>query len=314
MIKYRDLYFRFVVIFFVGLLSGCGGNESDIQTPSILNTSQQEKQAPSTPETRPADEMTMIYIPSGEFKMGSTEAEIEEAISLCQQHYSPCNHWYYKRESPQHLVSLDDFWIDQTEITNAQYQLCVNAGSCVEPSTCKKGESTFNDLNKADHPVVCVNWEEAQNYCQWADARLPTEAEWEYAFRGEGNLIYPWGNSFDGSKLNYCDVNCDQSHADNAFDDGYQLTAPIGSYPAGESWAGLQNMSGNVSEWVSDWFGEYSADALSNPAGSASGSEKMVKGCSWFFSPAYCRGAARPSIPPDTRFDYLGFRCALPTN
>ena len=261
--------------------------------------------------TRPNDEAAMLYIPAGTFQMGSTEAEITDAIDLCQQHYNICNRWYYERESPQHPVPLDGFWIDRTEITNAQYRQCVETGICTEPSTCKKGQATYTDADKNDHPVVCVNWEEAQTYCQWTGARLPTEAEWEYAFRGGTGSIYPWGDEFDGSRLNYCDANCSESHADNPFDDGYPQTAPAGTYPQGASWSGVLDMGGNVSEWVSDWFGDYSPGAESNPDGPPTGSEKMVKGCSWFFHPTYCRGAARASVDPGTRLDYLGFRCVV---
>ena len=262
--------------------------------------------------TRSKDSMTMVYIPGGDFLMGSTKSEIDAAIALCNQHYNICNRWYYEREGPLHPVSLVAYWIDQTEVSNAQYRLCVESGDCAAPIACKKGEPTFDDPEKADHPVVCVDWEEAQTYCQWIGGRLPTEAEWEYAFRGADGSIYPWGDEFSGSRLNYCDANCSQSHADDRFDDGYSLTAPVGSYPSGVSWSGAYNMSGNVSEWVADWFGDYSPDAVSNPLGPESGSEKMLKACSWFSNPAYCRGALRPSVDPGTRFDYLGFRCAMP--
>jgi formylglycine-generating enzyme required for sulfatase activity len=254
--------------------------------------------------------MTMVNVPGGTFQMGSTETEIEEAIKLCQEHYSICNRWYYERESPLHSVSIDGYWIDQTEVSNAQYRLCVDAGHCAEPLTCRKGEPTFNDLDKTNHPVVCVNWAEAQDYCQWVGARLPSEGEWEYAYRGERRSIFTWGNEFDGSKLNYCDKNCGQTHSDDRFDDGFSHTAPVGSYPTGIGWSGVYNLSGNVSEWVADWFGAYTEGRLSNPLGPSTGNEKMVKGCSWFFHPTYCRGATRASVDPDTRFDYLGFRCA----
>ena len=89
------------------------------------------------------DEMRMVFVPGGIFQMGITETEIEDAIDLCQQHYPICNRWYYERESPAHSVTLDNFWIDQTEISNAQYRLCVDAGICNEPTICKKGEPTF---------------------------------------------------------------------------------------------------------------------------------------------------------------------------
>ena len=252
----------------------------------------------------------MVSIPGGTFLMGSSESEIEAAIALCNEHYNICNRWYYLRESPQHLVSLEDFWLDQTEITNALYRKCIAAGECNEPLMCKKGEPTYPDAAKAEHPVVCVSWEDAQDYCRWSGARLPTEAEWEYAFRGEQGNIFPWGDTFDGGRLNYCDVNCDASHKDSRYDDNYDQTAPTTSHPADISWSGASGLGGNVSEWVADWMGSYGAGAVENPAGPPTGSEKIVRGCSWFFHPAYCRGAARASITPDTRFDYVGFRCA----
>ncbi|MFC1997292.1 formylglycine-generating enzyme family protein [Chloroflexota bacterium] len=315
------IYHRFhilVICFgYVWLLGGCGGAEPNPSTPIIQNFQKSEIQAtPSIKgqmddfQIRPLDGMRMNHIPGGRFQMGSSEAEIEDAIGLCRQYYHICNRWYYERESPLHSVTLDSFWIDRTEISNAQYRLCVEAGICSEPSTCKKGEPTYDDIDRANHPVVCVNWEDAQNYCQWVGTRLPTEAEWEYAFRGEDRSIYPWASDFDGTMLNYCDQNCDQSHADQRFDDGYPQTAPTGSYPSGVTWSGIFNMSGNVSEWVSDWLGEYAVEPVINPTGPTTGTEKMIKGGSWFFHPTYCRGAVRPSIDPDTRFDYLGFRCA----
>jgi formylglycine-generating enzyme required for sulfatase activity len=254
--------------------------------------------------------MGMVYVPAGEFQMGSTEAQIAAAIALCRQHYSPCNNWYYEREGPAHAVSMAGFWIDQAEVTNVQYRRCVEGGVCSEPLACTKGDPTYADPEKADHPVVCVRWDDAQAYCGWAGARLPTEAEWEYAFRGEQGSIYPWGDSFDGSRLNYCDSSCAEPHADDEYEDGYPCTAPVGAFPQDVSWSGATGMSGNVSEWVADWFGAYSTGALSSPTGPESGDEKMLKGCSWFSPPAYCRGSARPSVVPGARYDYLGFRCA----
>ena len=321
MMIYRKFSTFIPFICFVCVLVGCGGTQSHQITPTTHRFQQAETQVTPTPEEhldefrmRPKDGMREIYIPEGKFQMGSGEVEIEDAIELCQQHYHICNRWYYERESPLHSVSLDGFWIDQSEISNAQYRLCVDAGICPEPTTCKKGEPSFDDPEKANHPVVCVNWEEAQSYCEWVGARLPTEAEWEYAFRGEERSIYSWGDEFDGTRLNYCDRNCGQSHQDEGIDDGYPKTAPVESYPSGVSWSGLYNMSGNVSEWVVDWLGDYSTEALSNPLGPSTGTEKIIKGCSWFFHPTYCRGAARHSVDPDTRIDFLGFRCAVPVN
>jgi len=261
-------------------------------------------------QIRQLDQMRMVFVPSGTFQMGSTETEVMDALAFCRQHYSFCNNWFYMHEYPQHTVTLDNFWIDQTEVSNAQYRLCVEAGICTEPTRCKRGEPIYGDAEKTDHPVVCVSWDDAKIYCEWAGARLPSEAEWEYAFRGEQNLIYPWGNTFDGTKLNYCDVNCELSHADDQYDDHYDKTAPIGSFPEDVSWCGALDLSGNVSEWVADWSGSYVSKSDLNPTGPLSGTEKILRGCNWNSQPAYCRGATRPFVSPDTRFDYLGFRCA----
>jgi formylglycine-generating enzyme required for sulfatase activity len=276
----------------------------------MVDKTGEDIQPPAETQIRPLDQMAMVFVPGGTFQMGSTETEVMDAIDFCRQHYSPCNNWFYMREHPQHAVTLEDFWIDRTEISNAQYRQCVEAGICAEPATCKKGDLTHLDAEKTDHPVVCVSWDDAQAYCEWAGARLPNEAEWEYAFRGEQNLIYPWGDTFDGTKLNYCDVNCEQSHADNRYDDHYVKTAPVGSHPEDVSWCGALDLSGNVSEWVADWSGDYVSELELNPTGPASGTEKILRGCSWYAQPAYCRSAARPFVAPDTRFDYLGFRCA----
>ena len=282
--KKRELFFLIVLICLGCVIPSCGIAEPKSASPLPANTQQERKATPTFQENqedlriRLADEMKLVFVPGGDFLMGSAETAIEEAIELCKTHYSPCNRWYFEREGPQHPVSLDDYWLDQTEVSNDQYRLCVDAGICAKPTTCNKGELTFDDPQKNDHPVVCVDWDNAQTYCQWAGGRLPSEAEWEYAFRGPNGLIFPWGDVFDGSKLNYCDANCSQAYADDRFDDGYSLTAPVGSYPFGISWSGAFNMGGNVSEWVADWFGDFSPDAVSNPSGPESGSEKMLRG------------------------------------
>ena len=318
-----------IVLFF--LVIGCAPTESGLLPPSPSVTHSPPTMTvtspPPTPTSLlPADipSMTptthdrgiasadpgMLLISGGSFPMGSTDADIAAALSLCQEHYDICNRWFYERESPQHTVTLDDFWLDQTEVTNAQYRRCVEDGACLAPAACTKGDPTFADPARAGDPVVCVSWEEAQTFCEWRDARLPTEAEWEYAFRGEDGSIYPWGSAFDGTRLNYCDINCGQPHADERFNDGFSLSAPVGSFATGVSPSGILDLAGNVSEWEADWYGDFSPGAEVDPQGPANGTEKLLKGCSWFSHPAYCRGALRASVDPDTRFDYLGFRCA----
>jgi formylglycine-generating enzyme required for sulfatase activity len=242
--------------------------------------------------TRPVDKMVMVYVPAGEFEMGSTEGR--------------------DNEQPVHAVALDGFWIDQAEVTNAQYRRCVEAGACQAPMTCDWGEPTYEDLSKADYPVVCVDWYGAQTYCEWAGARLPTEAEWEYAARGPEGFIYPWGDEFDCSLGNFDDETQVDDHVNPGGEgcDGYVKTAPVESFPGGASWCDALDMAGNVWEWVADWYRDYPSGRQVNPMGPSSGSVRVQRGGSWY-NPLDCmRGAYRDVSPPDVTSDNWGFRCA----
>jgi iron(II)-dependent oxidoreductase len=135
--------------------------------------------------TRPADGMVMLYVPGGDFDMGSTAGDDDE--------------------QPVHTVTLDGFWVDRNEVTNAQYEQCVADGVC-NSLVCSKLDT--NNLDKSDTengniPAICVNWYQAETYCSWVGARLPTEAEWEYAARGPMSWVFPWGNEFDGRGAGY---------------------------------------------------------------------------------------------------------------
>ena len=239
------------------------------------------------------DGSVMVYVPAGEFIMGSPDGEGDSD------------------EHPQHTVYLDAFWIDRTEVTNEQYRGCVEAGTCPAPTTCDWGEPTYSDSSKADHPVVCVSWEDAKAYCEWAGKRLPTEAEWEKASRGTDGRKYPWGDGFDGSRLNFCDANCEFYHKDSDADDGYQRTAPVGSYVEGASPYGALDMAGNVWEWCQDWYDEDYYDSLPqrNPPGPDLGEYRVVRGGSWYGIEWDVRSACRLGFAPAFRNDFVCFRC-----
>ena len=266
--------------------------------------------------TRPFDEMVMIYIPEGEFEMGSTDAELDAAFELCYEFNRSCEREWCENEQPVHTVGLDTFWIDRTEVTNAQYKRCVDAGACQDPGFLSL---EFKDPAKADHPKVSVNWHDAQAYCEWAGGRLPTEAEWEYTARGPEGRVFPWGDEFDGTRLNYCDVNCanlsgDHAAPDRAVDDGYVDTAPVGSYPDGGSWCGALDLAGNVDEWTADWWSPdyYESSPSRNPTGPTSGEGRVVRGGSFLAHAAVIRGALRfrQGFTPSATFAESGFRCA----
>lgn len=240
---------------------------------------------------RAVDGSLMLFIPAGDFLMGSVKSDTQAN----------------QDEKPQHLVYLDDFWIDEVEVSNEAYRQCVEAGSCTLPQI---RSGIFSD---GDLPVVGVNWEQAATYCRWAGTRLPTEAEWEKAARGVDGRIYPWGDQFDGSLLNYCDANCVADWRDFGSDDGFRYTAPVGSYPVGASPYGVLDMSGNVWEWTADWYSvdAYADSIYKNPIGPEDGLQKVIRGGSWYYPSQSVRIARRHKDVAASAYDNIGFRCAL---
>ncbi len=219
------------------------------------------------------DGMTLVYVPEGEFEMGSEDGESDER--------------------PVHTIYLDAFWIDQTEVTNAQYNACVQSGACEQPY--------IDDSNYDDHPVVYVGWYDAQDYCEWAGRRLPTEAEWEKAARGTDSRTYPWGETISCSQANY--GGCGD----------FPQTSPVGYYgEKGASPYGVYDMAGNVWEWTADWYGNnyYQGSPSSNPTGPDSGSSRVLRGGFWGSNKWKARSAFRNFYNPDFSNNFNGFRCA----
>lgn len=249
---------------------------------------------PATPTPRPeADPYAgMALIPAGEFTMGS------DTISEAQ---------------PIHLVYLNAFYIDKYEVTNAQYGQCVVAGVCQppEPVSSSTRDSYYGESQYGNYPVIAVSWHDARTYCQWAGKRLPTEAEWEKAARGTDGRIYSWGDDWDGRRLNYCDANCSRDWRDEAFDDGYADTAPVGQYsPQGDSPYGVADMLGNVFEWTSSLYWGYPYDPNDGREDLEADGDRAARGGSWAHSQELARCAYRGFGPPEEITDCNGFRCA----
>ena len=252
-----------------GLVVRTSGEPTKITTPSPTP-------GMGSTSISPVDGMSMVFVPSGTFEMGSK-------VGLSD-------------EQPVHTVFLDSFWIDRTEVTNSMYRLCTLAGACRQPSV----TTYFDDPIYANHPVVYVSWVLSQSYCAWAGRRLPTEAEWEKAATWDPitneKRIYPWGNTFDCKRGNYEGSECD----------GFTKTAPVGSFPSGASPYGALDMGGNVWEWVHDAFLEtdpltgntrnyYAISPASNPQGvdPAITVYRVMRGGGWKINFGFSRSAYR---------------------
>lgn len=233
---------------------------------------------------------------------------------------------------PPHEVMLSAFCIDKTEVTTASYMACVATGSCERPpervdwpGITEPKRQLFSQLCNAgaagreQHPINCVNWDMAQGYCAQRGARLPTEAEWEFTARGPSQRTFPWGSEPpDATRLNACGSECDSwgktvkepMRVMFSKDDGFAATSPVGSFPLGASEAGVLDLSGNVSEWVSDWFAPYDATPKTDPKGPSVGSERVVRGGAFgSFDVNWTKPAFRWKTGP--RFSHgIGFRCA----
>ena len=256
-----------------------------------------------------ADGAEMVLVPAGEFVMGSEELGDDER--------------------PVHRVYLDDFWIDRYEVTNERFARFVAAtdykteaerrgwgwvwkgseweevkgadwrhprGRSAELTT-KPGSSIEG---KMDHPVVLVSWNDADAYCRWAGKHLPSEAQWEKVVRGTDERRYAWGDEFDSAK-----ANTKESERDD--------TTPVGSFsPQGDSPYGASDMTGNVWEWVADWYGSdyYSQAPPANPLGPATGAYKVFRGGSWSFDQVYAHTSFRYNVKPEYTYDFTGFRCS----
>jgi len=258
--------------------------------------------SPDSARTRTMDSAEMMLVPAGEFLMGSSDADPKASDD----------------EKPQHTVYLDAFWIDRTEVTNAQYAQFLNAlgthtGACGRHDCAEtKREDKYSHIlggtqdgsyvvesGFEDHPVTQVSWYGAQAYCAWAGARLPTEAEWEKAARGTDGRSYPWGNE---------PPDCDKAQYGNCGGG----TAPVGSRLADASPYGALDMAGNVWEWVADWYDPayYGFSPAQNPQGPELGERKTFRGGSWGYLPTFIRTTDRARNRPTYAGFNVGFRCA----
>lgn len=257
----------------------------------------------------PMDNALIVFVDEGNFIMG-----VDPGGTTPEE-----NPNFSGPEYPEKVVYVDSFWIYQTEVTNAMYRACVEANFCDEPISPGSylSNSYFEDDKYDDYPVVNVEWRQAATYCDWSGGRLPTEAEWEKAARGPDGNKYPWGNSDPADyQTNLCDSNCtfftNSTFIMDWIDDGHDGPAPVGTYPLGKSYYGVLDLSGNVWEWVFDWFQvSYSRLPLDNPNGPASGSRKVIRGGSFINNIEDVRALTRESWDPQNATTAIGFRCVI---
>lgn len=258
---------------------------SPVPSPAVTLTPTLEPSPTVTPfpsEIVDGYGVSMVLVPEGKFTMGSENGDLNER--------------------PVHEVFLDTFYIDKFEVTNARYRDCVLAGVCQAPlQAISSTRPDYFDSSAFDnYPVIYVSWEMATTYCTWRGARLPTEAEWEKAARGTDARLYPWGNEIDASYANY---------KLNVGD-----TTQVGGYEAGKSPYGAYDMSGNVWEWVNDWFQDNYyvtlGDHASNPPGPTSGKDKVLRSGSFYYGDYVARTSNRGWSGPNTVGSGFGIRCA----
>lgn len=305
-----------LIVITILLLTACTATQTPVieststllvptEPPTVIPTSTLETIPPTVASTEElqnqkvsaVDDMPQVYIPAGTFHMGGMD--VRRAPN----------------EIPDHDVTLDAFWMDQLEVTNAMYALCVNTGACTSPQDFKsqRRSSYFNNPEFNDYPVIYVTWGQASIYCEWAGRRLPTEAEWERAGRGDDYRTFPWGeDEADGLLANFNMLVGD--------------TSRVGTYPRGASPFGVLDMAGNVAEWVNDSYSSsYTNAETLNPMGLANSSNfyRVVRGGSLGDAEINIRVSKRSSVlgsnlraAPGSK-SYLGdfsprigFRCA----
>jgi formylglycine-generating enzyme required for sulfatase activity len=231
-----------------------------------------------TPFVREINGLSMVYVPGGCFVMGSDDIP---------------------HAAPAHTVCLSGYWIGQTEITNAQYRACIDAGVCTPPNPATR----FDDPAKAENPVTCIDWQQASTYAVWVGGSLPTEAQWEYAARGPESWPYPWGET---------QPTCEQANIAGC--DDVPAAAPD-TREAGASWVGALDLSGNVAEWVTDHFDRayYASlpDGVLDPTGPESGRQRTTRGGYYRSNPDAALAANRQAQFPTDRSPGIGFRVIM---
>lgn len=253
----------------------------------LVDLRAQNSPPPSSEPFRPTPIPTvqsMVFVPAGEFLMGSRAEDLSLQADV--------------DEFPQRRVWVDDFYIDEHEVTNAQYKVFLDSMKVEAPPKWVDGNY---GIGEDGLPVISVTWDEAVAYTKWVGKRLPTEAEWEKAARGTDARSFPWGGSFDRTRANNSD-----------------RLMPIMCFPTGTSPYGCFDMAGNAAEWVDGAYepyprspGDLIPQGIPDREDVYKKGRRVYRGGSWNTFPKYLRCANRENTTPSTRWVYVGFRCAM---
>lgn len=281
------IVFLFVVLFlasipFFGILRGTTPTPKE---DSMTSSEQAVRSAAFPSEASPHEEPIgdeMVPIPAGPFTRGTTLGGYDER--------------------PERLVHLSSFLIDRFEVTTHQYGEFVAVTGQRKPSPPSRYAKNLTRMRGANQPVVYVSWHDAVAYCRWKRKRLPTEAEWEKAMRGTDARLWPWGNRNEPGAANYARI-----------DDGFEVSAPAGSFAKDFSPYGVADGAGNVMEWVADWYGEtsYGDGGERDPQGPARSVFKVLRGGGYTTTGSDFRITSRSKMIPNFRDETIGFRCAV---
>jgi formylglycine-generating enzyme required for sulfatase activity len=293
-----------------GILAGCFGGEKTLRKEIRLNHKNSHQDYPDnvravSPKAQKVYKnkrgfweaefehgIIMIYIPSGEFKMGTDNGK--------------------NNEKSLRTVYLDGYWIGKYEVTFDQYDRFCKEQDIIKPDD--------EGWGRERRPVINVSWEDAMSYCRWlskeigCNFKLPTESQWEKAARGIDGLIYPWGNfQSSDNKANFGDSSPNFEKHNSKANEISRYTTPVGSYPEGSSPYGVLDMAGNVYEWCLDWYSlsDSPSSLKKNPQGPKKGSYRVLRGGSWYSGSRCLRTTFRTSAKPASRYFHIGFRLCL---
>lgn len=259
----------------------------------------------------------IIWLPAGEFTMGATLDDVEHARRLCVTERMPsalrlrgcASDELFSNETPARRVFVSAFGIDRYEVSRAEYEACVSRGACAPPWR----DSTHPGLSHPEHPITGISWAQAAEFCRTRGGRLPTEAEWERAARGDSARRYPWGNFYNETLANHGGpaLTLDPTDGEVSAVDGYALLAPVTAFSQAKSPHGLVQAAGNVWEWTRDAYAPLSLqEQRVDPLMPQGTGLRVVRGGS-FRSPAFAlRVTHREPRPEASGFVDVGVRCA----